>query len=89
MTVTTPAMTQIDEVRAGGSYNSTNDWRLHFGLGGDTRMSKVEVLWPSGARQEFRDLSADKIYEITEGEAPKPIAALPNEGATNRGSSRQ
>lgn len=87
MTVTTPAMSQIDEVRAGGSYNSTNDWRLHFGLGSDTRMSKVEVLWPSGARQEFRDFPADKIYEITEGEAPKPIAALPNAEATNRGSS--
>ena len=25
--------TELDEVRAGGSYNSTNDTRLHFGLG--------------------------------------------------------
>jgi hypothetical protein len=87
MALTTSTMTQIDEVRAGGSYNSTNDSRLHFGLGSDETMSKVEVLWPSGVRQEFRDLSADKIYEIREGEAPKPIAALPDVGAQNRGPS--
>lgn len=77
VSVTTPTMTQIDEVRAGGSYNSTNDWRLHFGLGSDAVMSKVEICWPSGARQEFRDLAGDAIYEIKEGEAPKRIAPLP------------
>jgi enediyne biosynthesis protein E4 len=70
-------MTQIDEVRAGGSYNSTNDWRLHFGLGSDTAMSKVEVFWPSGPKQEFHDLPSDKMYEIKEGEIPKPLATLP------------
>src|SRR5262249_21215226 len=78
VTVTTSSMTQIDEVRAGGSYNSTNDWRLHFGLGSDATMIKVEVSWPSGEKQEFHDLAADKIYEMKEGEAPKPIATLPN-----------
>jgi len=77
VTLTTPTMTQIDEVHAGGSYNSTNDWRLHFGLGNESTMSKVQVSWPSGARQEFHDLPADKIYEIKEGEAPKAVASLP------------
>jgi hypothetical protein len=76
--VTTSAMTQIDEVRAGGSYNSTNDWRLHFGLGSEATMSKVEISWPSGAKQQFQNLPADKIYEIKEGEPPKPVATLPN-----------
>ncbi len=77
LSVTTSAMTQIDEIRAGGSYNSTNDWRLHFGLGKDTTMTKVEVSWPSGAKQEFQNLPADKIYEIKEGEEPKAVASLP------------
>jgi len=76
--VTTSTMTQIDEVRAGGSYNSTSDWRLHFGLGSEAVMTKVEVSWPSGAKQQFQNLPADKIYEIKEGEALKPIAALSN-----------
>ena len=76
--VTTSTMTQIDEVRAGGSYNSTNDWRLHFGLGNEATVTKVEVSWPSGAQQEFHNLATDKIYEIKEGETPTVIATLPN-----------
>lgn len=75
--VITPKMTQIDEVRGGGSYNSTNDTRLHFGLGAEPTINKVEVLWPSGARQEFSSIAADAIYEIKEGEPLRKIAALP------------
>jgi hypothetical protein len=79
VSVTTSKMTQIDEVRAGGGYNSTNDIRLHFGLGSDAVINKIEVLWPSGLRQEFSDIPADAIYEIKEGESIRkttPLAAL-------------
>jgi hypothetical protein len=69
-------MTQIDEVRAGGSYNSTNDTRLHFGLGSETVMNKIDVSWPSGLRQEFREVQGDAIYEIREGEAIWKTAQL-------------
>jgi hypothetical protein len=69
-------MTQIDEVRGGGSYNSTNDTRLHFGLGTDAIMKKVQVRWPSGLNQQFVELSADAIYEITEGQPVKKVATL-------------
>jgi len=75
--VTTSTMTQIDEVRGGCSYNSTNDWRLHFGLGKDATVGKVVIQWPSGQNQEFRDLAADAIYQIREGEKPKVISSLP------------
>jgi enediyne biosynthesis protein E4 len=75
--VTTPKMTQIDEVHAGGSYNSTNDTRLHFGLGSEATMNKIEVFWPSGLRQEFSDIQADAIYEIREGEPLRNTASLP------------
>ena len=74
--VTTPNMAQIDEVRGGGSYNSTNDTRLHFGLGSSATMTKVEVLWPSGLQQEFHDLPADAIYEIEEGKGIRKILSL-------------
>jgi len=43
-------------------------------------MSKVEVRWPSGLDQEFRNVAADVIYEIVEGQAPKKIDALPPTG---------
>jgi enediyne biosynthesis protein E4 len=75
--VTTSKMTQIDEIRAGGSYNSTNDTRLHFGLGSEATISKIEVLWPSGLRQEFSEIQADAIYEIKEGEPIRKTTPLP------------
>jgi enediyne biosynthesis protein E4 len=75
--VITSKMTQIDEVRAGGGYNSTNDIRLHFGLGSDTVINKIEVFWPSGLRQEFSDILADAIYEIKEGNPIRKTTPLP------------
>jgi len=80
VTVYTSAMTQIDEVRGGGSYNSTNDSRLHFGLGRDAVMSEVKVQWPSGLNQEFPNVAGDAIYEIVEGQAIKKTRALPPPG---------
>jgi enediyne biosynthesis protein E4 len=76
VSVITSTMRQMNEVRAGGSYNSTNDVRLHFGLGPDAIMSKVQVQWPSGLKQEFLDTPGDAIYEITEGKPISKIAAL-------------
>jgi len=77
VTVYTSKMTQIDEVRGGGSYLSTNDTRLHFGLGSDPVMNKVKVQWPSGMTQEFQDVAADAIYEIVEGQGIKKTITLP------------
>jgi hypothetical protein len=80
VTVTTSEMTEIDEIRGGGGYNSTNDTRLHFGLGREAVMSRVKVQWPSGLKQEFRNVPADAIYEIVEGRAMKKTLALPPPG---------
>ena len=73
ISVTAGGMTQIDEVRGGGGYNSRNDTRLHFGLGKEAVMSKVEVRWPSGLQQEFRNVPADALYEIDEGERIRKV----------------
>jgi len=77
MTVYTGEMTQIGEVRAGGGYNSSSDTRLHFGLGKATTISKIEVSWPSGLSQEFKNIPADAIYEITEGQKIHRLTGLP------------
>jgi hypothetical protein len=76
ITVVTRGVTQVDEVRGGGSYNSTNDTRLHFGLGGDAVMNEVQVRWPSGLTQRFVDVMGDAIYEIKEGDTIKKVATL-------------
>ena len=56
-----------DEVRGGGSYISQNDTRVHFGLGGATRVESVVVRWPSGGVERWSDLAADQIVTLTEG----------------------
>jgi hypothetical protein len=59
--------TQWQEVRGGGSYMSQNDLRVHFGLAAATRVDRVEVRWPNGSVEEWRDLPADRIHKLVEG----------------------
>ena len=66
VTVTAGDLVQFEEVRGGSSYLSQNDLRLHFGLGQQTNMSAVEISWPSGKEEKFRNLPADFIYTIVE-----------------------
>jgi enediyne biosynthesis protein E4 len=52
-----------------GSYLSSNDKRLHFGLG-VAEKAKIEVDWPSGAHQTLNDVHADQFLEVREPEKP-------------------
>jgi len=58
---------QIDDVRSGGSFMSQNDLRIHFGLGSAKRVDQLEVSWPSGRLDRFRNLGANQITTIREG----------------------
>jgi Na+-translocating ferredoxin:NAD+ oxidoreductase RnfD subunit len=51
------------EVHAGSSYLSSEDPRLHFGLGDATRAS-VTVRWPGGSVTRVRDVEADRILTV-------------------------
>ena len=65
-------LVQLDEIRSGGSYLSQNDLRLHFGLGSHDHVDRIEVIWPSGKTETFKDLAADRIYAVKEGEGVVP-----------------
>jgi hypothetical protein len=67
VTIHAGGMTQFDEVRGGGSYLSQNDLRLHFGLGPATKIDSLEVRWPTGKTETFKETGADRIYTIVEG----------------------
>ncbi len=67
VTVSADGHHQLQEVRSGGGYISQSDFRLHFGLGKAAKAETVEVKWPSGQRQVFHDVEADKFYLIEEG----------------------
>ena len=60
-------ISQIREIEGGGSYLSQSDLRANFGLGKAARAETVEVKWPSGLQQTFRNVEADKFYLIEEG----------------------
>jgi hypothetical protein len=76
VTVTSPTRTQMEEVRAGSSYLSSNDPRVHFGLARDTMMSEVQIRWPNGNVEVLKDVAADAIYAIVEGEGIKSAIKL-------------
>ncbi len=52
---------------SGGSYISSNDQRVHFGLGDADKVDAVEIHWPSGAIEKVQLPGVDRIYTIQEG----------------------
>lgn len=64
---------QVHWVVGGGSYLSASDRRLSAGLGTSEKVDRVTVTWPSGRRDEYRDLPSRRGYRLTEGRpAPEP-----------------
>jgi hypothetical protein len=60
---------QVQEVLSQSGFYSSNDRRLHFGLGAATR-ADLEIRWPTDARQVLRNVSADQILTVTELKSP-------------------
>jgi len=59
---------QIDEVRSGGGYFSQNDLRVHFGLGKAEKVDVLEIRWPSGQVDTLKDIKANQLIFVKEGE---------------------
>jgi hypothetical protein len=70
---------QWQMVRSGSSYCSQSDLALTFGLGQDSRATRIEVEWPSGAREEFFDVPARQSLIVEEGRGQRsaPLSASP------------
>jgi hypothetical protein len=58
---------QINEVMSGSSYLSQNDFRLHFGLGRSSQADLVEVRWPLGLVESFKNVIANQLLVVQEG----------------------
>ena len=65
--VVTGQHSQINEVMSGSSYMSQNDFRLHFGLGRAKQADFVEVQWPLGLTESFKDVSVNQLLVVQEG----------------------
>jgi hypothetical protein len=54
----------VEEARAGSSYLSSEDPRLHFGLGRETRASGVVVRFPDGRVARLDDVAGDRLVVV-------------------------
>src|SRR4051812_32150794 len=60
---------QMADVVSGGSYYSQSDFTLYFGVGKAEKIERVEVRWPTGAKQAWTAVAANRTLHITEGNA--------------------
>ncbi|MGB7190299.1 MAG: CRTAC1 family protein, partial [Acidobacteriaceae bacterium] len=65
--LTANGMRQRGDVLSGGSYMSSNDQRVHFGLGAATTVDKVEIHWSGGQVETVKLPAVDRIFTITQG----------------------
>jgi hypothetical protein len=65
--LTAAGLRQRGDVLSGGSYISSNDMRVHFGLGDANNVDAVEIHWPSGYVEKLKLPSVDRIFTLREG----------------------
>jgi hypothetical protein len=70
--LTAGGIRQRADVMSGGSYESSNDQRLHFGLGQAATVEAVEIHWPSGPVEHVNLPSVDRFFVIEEGKGVVP-----------------
>ncbi|MGO8813343.1 MAG: CRTAC1 family protein [Terriglobia bacterium] len=64
--VVTARGAQVSTVTTASSYLSSSDKRVHFGLGPESEVQKVEIRWPSGILQTLTEVKADQILAVDE-----------------------
>nr|WP_254063763.1 CRTAC1 family protein [Granulicella sp. S190] len=88
--LTVGGVRQRADVLSGGSYESSNDQRPHFGIGDATSIDALEIRWPSGVVEQVMLSSVDRFFTIQEGKGI--ISGLldpPAKGKSNAEISRQ
>jgi hypothetical protein len=68
---TSGGVRQRGDVLSGTSYASQSDLRVHFGLGKATKIDKLEILWPDGAKETVDVPAVDQFITVSEGKGIK------------------
>jgi hypothetical protein len=63
---------QRADVTSGGSYESSSDMRLHFGLGDETAVRDLEIHWPDGKVEHVVVPGVDRYFTVAEGQGVVP-----------------
>src|SRR5260370_34193885 len=61
---------QFATVSTAGSYLSSSDKRVHFGLGAEAAAQSIEIRWPSGILQTLKNVRAGQILQVDESLPP-------------------
>ena len=77
VTVTADGHKFVKEVRSGSSYISSNDLRLHYGLGNAAKFDSIEVRWPNGSTEMFPGGATRVFTTVIEGQGTKKESSLP------------
>jgi hypothetical protein len=67
-TLTSATKTQVRINQWATSYLSYNDPRMHFGLGGDSHVERLEIRWPDGEVEIVPNVPVDKYVTVLQGE---------------------
>ncbi|MCH8218205.1 MAG: CRTAC1 family protein, partial [Planctomycetes bacterium] len=78
VTVVAGDLVQTAEVHSGRGYQSHYGMRLHFGLGTHRRVDRIEVRWIGGGVDICRDVEADQLFVLTEGDCKSPASGGSN-----------
>jgi len=70
--LTAGGIRQRADVLSGGSFASSNDQRLHFGIGQNAAVGRVEIHWPSGAIERLALPAVDRFFAVEEGKGIVP-----------------
>jgi len=62
--ITLSGRTLVRHRASAGSYFSQHDPRLHFGLGEQDKIDRLEVVWPDGSRQTVQDVRVDTVLTV-------------------------
>jgi hypothetical protein len=73
-------------VKTDGSYLSSSDLRVHFGLGSTSAIKAVVVQWPDGRREVWRDVTANRVVTLRRGTGSQEIGEI---GITGRSADRE
>lgn len=65
----------VDEVHAGRGYQGHFGTRLHFGLGEESVIDRVDVRWIGGGTETFEGVPIDRLTVLTEGSG-RPVPAV-------------
>ena len=68
VTVVAGETTQMKAVKSGSSYASGSDTRLLFGLGENTHIDQITIVWHGGATQAMKGVAINQHLTIVESE---------------------